>query len=124
MVPVKLPRPLQENKVYTWALINRRTPKKYESAFVVLDKRYEEAVEVCLREIDEIGPREEVPILQAAVLQQWSDKYPKEVDFYWLSRQILSAPEYDDDVLTEEYKKYKEQLLRLCKAHERKEEKR
>lgn len=127
VIPKKFIRPLEENKSYTWALTNNRTKVQYISVFTVLDKHYEEAVKACLQDIEEMpGTREEILLRQAAILQLWSEKYPRDVDFYWLSRQILSVSELDDKVLEEkqEYKEDKKRLLQLCELHERQQVKR
>ena len=125
LIPAKLSPPLQENKKYTWALINRNTGTEAKSGFAILDKECEETITASLREMETINEPKKANLLrQAAFLQKISDEYPQEFDFYWLSRQILSAPEMDNRSLEKQYKKQKKVLLLRCEEHEQQQSKR
>ena len=97
-------------EVYTWSLSGAKRGKPF--TLRLLSDNIFQQITVDLKEIDEEKLSEvEKAIQKATYLQFMSDSYPKEIDLYWLSYQLLEeskdkGPLKDEDkILVQELTK-------------------
>jgi len=89
---------MESSKIYTWEIVDK-SEVLYRSKIKLLSKKDEDLVKKDLKKIDdEKISADEKKVKKAAYMQLMSDLYPREINLFWLSYQLIK----DSNIKNEE----------------------